>query len=215
MFRIGPTTRQDLRRLYIFDIFLGDLENGRNEPRSNIHSLTPYESLAFLRLVPVLQRFGHIWQNVYNNVRQQTRLTASHSKSQCICTHQKWPNICRQSGKYQAFIRWSQICCSYISLQQWSWPHISQHILSMNLPMSTVYPTRTPGNLFAQIWPIQLCMTGLHLERLPFWLLENLEAEILGDVMERRSFSDESWIASEVFIESFSQFLTISCSFFT
>jgi hypothetical protein len=50
---------------------------------------------------------------------------------------------------------------------------------------------------------------------LPFWLLENLEAEILGDVMERRSFSDESWIASEVFIESFSQFLTISCSFFT
>jgi hypothetical protein len=35
-------------------------------------------------------------------------------------------------------------------------------------------------------------MTGLHLERLPFWLLENLEAEILGDVMERRSFSDES-----------------------
>ena len=80
MFRIGPTTRQDLRRL-------GDLENGRNEPRSNIHSLTPYESLAFLRLVPVLQRFGNIWQNVYNNLRQQTRLTASHSKFNKFTVH--------------------------------------------------------------------------------------------------------------------------------
>ena len=59
MFNIGPATGQDLRRLYIFNILLEDLEDGKNERRSSIHSLTPYKSLACLRLVPVLQRFGN------------------------------------------------------------------------------------------------------------------------------------------------------------